>query len=42
MVHRDLAKNFQGARVWGTAVHEGTMMKGDYVLHDTDVIEIHT
>jgi ribosome-interacting GTPase 1 len=42
LVHRDLAKNFKGARVWGTAVHEGTMMKGDYVLHDKDVVEIHT
>lgn len=41
LVHRDLAKNFKGARVWGTHVHGGTLMKGDYVLHDKDVIEIH-
>jgi uncharacterized protein len=29
------------ARVWGTAVHDGTQVKGDYVLHDQDVVELH-
>lgn len=42
MVHKDLATNFKYARVWGTAVHEGSMMKGDYVVHDKDIVEIHT
>ncbi len=41
LVHRDLAKNFKGARVWGTHVHNGSLMKGDYVVHDKDVVEIH-
>jgi ribosome-interacting GTPase 1 len=41
LVHRDLAKNFKGARVWGTNVHNGSLMKGDYVVHDKDVVEIH-
>lgn len=43
LVHRDMAANFKYARVWGTAVlAPGTQMKGDYVVHDKDVVEIHT
>jgi len=42
LVHRDLAKNLKGARVWGTGVHDGSTVRGDYVLHDKDVVEIHT
>jgi ribosome-interacting GTPase 1 len=42
LVHRDLATNFKYARVWGTAVlAPGTQMKGDYVIHDKDIVEIH-
>jgi ribosome-interacting GTPase 1 len=42
LVHRDLAASFKYARVWGTAVlAPGTQMKGDYVIHDKDVVEIH-
>lgn len=42
LVHRDLAANFKYARVWGTGVlAPGTQMKGDYVVHDKDVVEIH-
>jgi uncharacterized protein len=42
LVHRDLAANFKYARVWGSAVlAPGTQMKGDYVVHDKDVVEIH-
>jgi uncharacterized protein len=42
LVHRDMATNFKYARVWGTAVlTPGTQMKGDYVVHDKDVVEIH-
>jgi uncharacterized protein len=29
------------ARVWGSAVHDATQVKGDYVLHDKDVVELH-
>ena len=29
------------ARVWGEAVHDGTLVKGDYVLHDQDIVELH-
>ena len=42
LVHRDLAKNLKGARVWGTGIHDGSLVRGDYVLHDKDVVEIHT
>jgi uncharacterized protein len=42
LVHRDIAANFKYARVWGTAMMSpGAQMKGDYVVHDKDVVEIH-
>ena len=42
LVHRDLATNFKYARVWGTGVlTPGRQMKGDYVVHDKDIVEIH-
>lgn len=41
LVHRDLAANFKHARVWGSQVIGGSTMKGDYVVHDKDVVEIH-
>jgi len=41
LVHRDLAANFKYARVWGSHVHDGSMMKADYVVHDKDIVEIH-
>lgn len=41
LVHRDMAQNLKGARVWGSHVHDGTMVKGDYVVHDKDVVELH-
>jgi hypothetical protein len=42
LVHRDLAEHFKYARVWGSAVlSSGAQMKGDYVVHDKDVVEIH-
>ena len=36
-----ISKSLKFARVWGKAVHDGTAMKGDYVLHDKDVVELH-
>ena len=42
LIHRDLASHFKYARVWGSAIlTPGTQMKGDYVIHDKDVVEIH-
>jgi ribosome-interacting GTPase 1 len=41
MVHKDFFEGLKFARVWGSAVHDGTQVKGDYVLHDQDVVELH-
>ncbi len=40
-VHKDYSEGLKFARVWGTAVHDGTSVKGDYVLHDKDIVELH-
>ena len=40
-VHKDFIKGLKFARVWGEAVHDGTVVKGDYELHDKDIIELH-
>jgi ribosome-interacting GTPase 1 len=43
LVHRDLAANFKYARVWGQGVlTPGAQMKADYIVHDKDVVEIHS
>jgi uncharacterized protein len=41
LVHKDFLDKLKFARVWGSAVHDGTQVKGDYVLHDKDVVELH-
>jgi ribosome-interacting GTPase 1 len=41
LVHKDFIKGLKFARVWGEAVHDGTVVKGDYELHDKDVVELH-
>lgn len=41
LVHKDFLENLKFARVWGEAVHPGTTLKGDYVLHDKDIVELH-
>ena len=40
LIHKDFAKNLKSARVWGSEVHDGTPVKGDYILHDKDIVEI--
>ncbi len=40
-VHKDYLDGLKFARVWGAAVHDGTVVKGDYVLHDKDIVELH-
>lgn len=40
-VHKDYVEGLKFARVWGTAVHDATVVKGDYVLHDRDIVELH-
>ena len=41
-VHRDLEDAVKSARVWGKAVHDGQTVGRDHVLHDKDVVELHT
>jgi ribosome-interacting GTPase 1 len=41
LIHKDYATNLKFGKVWGSAVHDGTMVKGDYVLNDLDVVELH-
>jgi ribosome-interacting GTPase 1 len=41
LVHKDFLEGLKFARVWGTAVHPGTPVKGDYVLQDKDIVELH-
>ena len=41
LVHMDFVQNFKFARVWGEAVHPATQVKGDYVLHNKDIVELH-
>jgi ribosome-interacting GTPase 1 len=41
-VHRDLEDSVKSARVWGTGVHDGQTVGRDHVLHDRDVVELHT
>jgi len=40
-VHKDYIEGLKFARVWGSAVHDGTTVKGDYVLNDRDIVELH-
>lgn len=41
MVHKDYLTKLKFARVWGSAVYPGTQVKGDYVLQDKDIVELH-
>lgn len=41
LVHKDFLETLKFARVWGGQVHPGTTVKGDYVLSDKDIVELH-
>ena len=41
LVHKDFAQHLKFGRVWGAGVHDGTIVKGDYVLRDRDIVELH-
>ena len=41
LVHKDIAATLKHARIWGSSVHDGTVVKGDHVLHDRDIVELH-
>jgi uncharacterized protein len=40
MIHKDFYENLKAARVWGTQVFDGQMVKRDYVLQDGDIVEL--
>ena len=41
-IHKDFAKNFKYARVWGKSVKfPGQRVGADHVLEDGDIVEIH-
>jgi ribosome-interacting GTPase 1 len=42
LIHKDVAENLKFAKLWGQGVHDGEHVKGDHVLHDKDIVEIHT
>jgi ribosome-interacting GTPase 1 len=41
LIHKDFAEKLKFAKIWGSDVHPGTTVKGDHVLQDKDVIELH-
>ncbi len=41
-IHRDIAAKFQSAKVWGSKLHPGTVVKRDYEPADEDVVELNT
>jgi ribosome-interacting GTPase 1 len=41
LVHKDIAANLKFARLWGQDAHPGSQVKGDHVLRDKDVVELH-
>jgi ribosome-interacting GTPase 1 len=42
LIHKDVAANFKHARVWGTNINPGSTVKGDYIVSDKDVVEVHS
>lgn len=41
-IHRDLEGKVKHARIWGEGVHDGQAVGPDHVLHDGDLVELHT
>ncbi len=41
-IHRDMPDTLKSARVWGTGVFDGQTVRRDHVLHDEDIVELHT
>lgn len=39
-VHQDFFERLKTARVWGSALYDGQMVRRDYVLQDGDVVEL--
>ena len=41
LIHRDISETLKFARIWGAAVFDGQPVKGDHVLTDGDIVELH-
>ncbi|MGQ4810075.1 GTPase Obg [Candidatus Entotheonellaceae bacterium PAL068K] len=41
-VHKDFAARLKFARIWSAKKYDGQMVPRDYVVHEEDVIELHT
>jgi hypothetical protein len=41
-IHKEFVTRLKFARIWGEGVYDGQMIQRDHVLHDGDVVEIHT
>jgi ribosome-interacting GTPase 1 len=41
-VHREVAEKLKSAKVWGTGVFDGQTVTRDHVLHDKDIVELHS
>ncbi len=42
LIHKDLAKSFKFARIWGSAKFDGQQVGKDHRLCDGDILELHT
>lgn len=40
-IHKDFAKRFKYAKIWGSEKYKGQMVQKEYVLKDGDVLELH-
>jgi ribosome-interacting GTPase 1 len=40
-IHKDIAKGFKFARVWGTSAFDGQSVQAAHILEEGDVVEIH-
>jgi ribosome-interacting GTPase 1 len=41
LVHKDIARSFQFARIWGSGVFDGQQVGADHLVEDQDVVELH-
>jgi len=39
-IHRDFIEKLKFARVWGSTMFDGQMVKRDYILQDSDIVEL--
>jgi ribosome-interacting GTPase 1 len=41
LVHKDIARTFQFARIWGSGVFDGQQVGAEHPVADRDVVELH-